>query len=54
MNTRMPFLWKKQMLNTQQSNIGGIPWGLMMKLDFKSWKIGSSFGIFMINNGDNL
>jgi hypothetical protein len=42
------------MFGTQQSTIGGIPWGLMMKLDLKSWKIGSIFGIFMINNGDDL
>jgi hypothetical protein len=27
---------------------------LMIKLDFMSWRIGSIFGIFMINNGDDL
>jgi hypothetical protein len=47
MNIKMPFLWKRQMLSMQQSTIGGIPQGQFMKLDFKSWKIGSIFGTFM-------
>jgi hypothetical protein len=42
------------MLDTQKSTIGNIPWGLMMKLDFQSWRIGSIFGIFVINNGEDL
>jgi len=25
MNTKMPFLWKRHMLNMQQSDVGGIP-----------------------------
>ncbi len=47
MNTKMPFLWKHQMLNMQQFNVGGIHWGQLMKLDFKSWTISSIFGIFV-------
>jgi hypothetical protein len=35
------------MFGMQQSDVGGIPWVLLMKLDFKSWRIGSIFGIFM-------
>jgi hypothetical protein len=47
MNTKMPFLWKRQMFSMQQSDVGGIPWGQLMKLDFKSWRIGSIFGTFV-------
>ncbi len=47
MNTKVPFLWKKQMFDMQQSIIGGIPHGHLMKLDFKSWKIGSIFDSFV-------
>ncbi len=36
MNVKMPFLWKRQMLGMQQSNVGGIIRGQLMKLDFKS------------------
>jgi hypothetical protein len=47
MNTKMPFLWKRLMLGMQQFDVGGIPWVLLMKLDFKSWRIGSVFGTFV-------
>jgi hypothetical protein len=53
MNIKMSFLWKK-MFSTQQPTIGGIPQGWLMKLDFKSLKISSIFGIFMLNNGEDL
>ncbi len=42
------------MFNMQQSNVGGIPRGQLMKLDFKSWRIGSIFGIFVWGNGEDL
>jgi len=44
---KMPFLWKRHMLSMQQSNVGGVPWGQLMKLDFKCWKICFVFGTFM-------
>ncbi len=47
MNTKMPFIWKRQMFGMQQLDVGGIPKGQLMKLDIKSWRIGSIFGIFM-------
>jgi len=40
MNTKMPFLWKMLMFGMQQSATGGIPRVSLMKLDFKSWRIG--------------
>jgi hypothetical protein len=35
------------MLNMQQSFIGDIPLRKLMKLDFKSWRIGSVLGTFV-------
>jgi hypothetical protein len=35
------------MFYMQQSDVGGIPQGQLMKLDFKSWRIGLVFGTFM-------
>jgi hypothetical protein len=54
MNTKMTHHWKKQMLCRQPSNVGGICLGLLMKLDFKNWKIGLVFGTSMLNNGEDL
>jgi hypothetical protein len=34
--------------------VGGIPQGLLMNMDFKSWKIGLIFGTFMYGNGEGL
>jgi hypothetical protein len=31
-------------------DVGGIHWGLLMELDFKSWRIGLIFVTFMSNN----
>jgi hypothetical protein len=54
MNTKMIHHWKKQMFGMQPSNVSGICLGLLMKLDFKSWKIGLVFGTSMLNNGEDL
>jgi len=32
----------------------GIPWGLWMQLGFKSWKPGSIFSTFMLDNAEVL
>jgi hypothetical protein len=34
--------------------VGGIHWGLLMELDFKSWKIDLVFGTFVLVNGKYL
>jgi hypothetical protein len=31
----------------QLFDVGGIPWRLQMQLGFKSWRVGSIFGIFV-------
>jgi hypothetical protein len=47
MNTKMPFLWKRQMFGMEQFLVGGILRGPLMELDFKSWRIGFVFGTFV-------
>jgi hypothetical protein len=54
MNTKMPFLWKMLMLGMQQSAINGILHVPLMKLDFKSWRIGLVFNTFMWDTGEDL
>ncbi len=46
MNTKMPFLCKRQMLGMQQYDVGGILRRQLMKLDLKSWRI-DVFGTFV-------
>jgi hypothetical protein len=36
MSIKMPHGWKKIMLNMWSFDVGGIPLGWLMKLDFKS------------------
>jgi hypothetical protein len=36
------------------SNVGGLHWGLLMELDFNSWKIDLVFGTFVLDNGKYL
>ncbi len=40
MCTRLSHRWKRLMLGLQPFNVGGVLSGLLMKLDFKSWRIG--------------
>jgi hypothetical protein len=47
MNTKMPFLWKRQMFGMEQFTIGGILRRPLMQPDFKSWRIGSIFGTYV-------
>jgi hypothetical protein len=42
------------MLGLWPFNVGGIFSGLLMKLDFKSWRIGFIFDIFVLCNGEGL
>jgi hypothetical protein len=43
----MLFFCKGLKFGMQQSVVGGIPWVALMKLNFKSWRIGSIFGTFV-------
>jgi hypothetical protein len=40
MNIKMSFLWKRLMFGMQQSFVLSFPQMPLMKVDFKSWKIG--------------
>ncbi len=53
-NTKMPHRWKRLIFNMWPFVVGGIPQGLLMNMDFKSWKIGLVFGTFMYGNGEGL
>jgi hypothetical protein len=54
MNTRIPHHWNKYMFGMQPSSVGGIPKGLLMELNFKSWRICFVFGTFVPNNGEDI
>jgi hypothetical protein len=46
--------WKRLMFDMWPLVVGDIFQGLLIKMDFKSWKISLIFGTFVYSNGEGL
>jgi hypothetical protein len=47
-NIIMPHHWKRVMFHRQSFGVGGIPQGMLMNMDFKSWRMWLSFWHFRV------